>query len=226
MKTTVYEAADYKDVYLPWANELMKSEAATTLLEQADLDRSSATNSATIFRPTIEVACFEMTLPAMHNIPVTEEKVRVEAGYQSAQISHIVLRSLNNYLVKLNPRSEQRPIEYADRVSGKVDRLVYGEDLRDKTKLLVVRTSKAMTKKILSIVPIGNVPEEYLDWEIEEGDLSIRVLKCLGSVGITTYGDLGSMTREQLGQIDNLGGSSIEDIKLEFSRRGWLSPQL
>jgi hypothetical protein len=223
MSKEILDRDDYRQDYLPWANSLVNSEAVAALVSQAESDKNAFINTTVVFQPPLDKLAVGLQLPEEQEFNEEEDTVNVVANFDAAQLRTIGINSLKGYLVLLNFYAERWPIKYLDDTSREKNLLVTNELLRERTERLVVRTSSAMLKHVVHRVPIGDIPEEALDWTIDEGELEARALKALNKAGITTYGDLGILSINQLQKIFGIGTAAIEDIKNDLLRHGWLS---
>lgn len=216
------ESEQYLQDYLPWANSLISSEAAVKLINQAQGDRIALINSPIIFSPPpIDRLSADLILPK--STPAESPKpVKLIADFDLAMLKSVAIVPVDTNRVTLVPDSEQWPVIYG-RESKDNNLLIADKQHRNYAQGLVKSTSDALFEHILHRVPIGKIPDEMLDWPIDDGELSERLRNVLTRAGIITYGDLGILSANQLLKIDGLYRRSFEEIKQELTRLGWLS---
>lgn len=216
----------YQEDYLPWANDLIHDEPATDLIQQAEADYAAVMNSTVFFQPPLKPLSAELTLPRLPKLHIKEDTVKIVAEFDMVRLSSLAINSLHGYLVSLHPRSESWPVRYREDGSSVNDELVKSKYARERAELLVVRTSAAMLKHIVHRVPVGIIPEEFQDWSLDESEMQRKTINALKRAEITTYGDLGILSLNQLRKIKGINTGGIEDIKHELDRRGWVSARL
>ena len=81
-----------------------------------------------------------------------------------------------------------------------------------------IRTA-AVDKAPLS--PIS-MPQKQYDTPIEELDLSVRSYNCLKRAGITKVGQIVDMTEEDLLNVRNFGGKSLDELRDRLEVRGFI----
>ena len=224
MKETVLGSKDYRRSYRPWADNLINSQPAVTIFKNVQSDRQALINITTLFRPPLDEMTADLDLPVTRR-HTEQDSVQLVASFEASQLGSVALNSvIYNYSVVLNLRSNDWPVRYGDADSRKLDQLIKKEHLRARAEGLVIRTSAAILEHTVHRVPIGNIPEQAFEWDIEDSELRERTKRALRRADILTFGDLGILSINQLMKIPDLGKESVSDIKREFSKMGWLPP--